>query len=252
MNNKGFIFIETIITVVILMTTLVFLYSSYSSVVITEQRRLYHDDIAYVYKTQHIRDVLDLTLDYSKFNNAIDYKMNLAPVNERMYIYVFNIESDIYKDNSLISAAQDLYKFYRLVYLKISDIETLKNCIKTGERTPDQKCKTTLRFANAHGFSYLQDYILTLDVPNTGGKYKNHEGILISLIYEAKNGDVAVDSNNVIQVGKGKYSECILEKVRNHYTTGTDEDKMRQYNADDKINFNMACENAYYLSWVYL
>ena len=271
MNNKGFIFIETIITVVVLTTTLVLLYASYNNVIITEKRRLYHDDIAYVYKTQHIRDILDLTLDYVKFNEAVEYKLNGAPLNERMYMYVFNVESDIYKNNALITEAKNLYKFYRLVYIKIADIPTIKSCIKDGKNgvSLSDKCRNTLNFANAHGYSYLEDYLLTLDVPTDAtSSYKGHEGILISLIYETKSGDVKSDSNNVVQIGTGKYSECIIEKVRGHFNiyypgAGASQtlkqnyenqmiEKMKEYNNDDKLNFNMQCENAYYLSWVYL
>ena len=151
MNNKGFVFIETIVTTVVLMTTLVLMYSSYSRVITTEQKRLYHDDIAYVYKTKHIRDVLDLTLDYAKFNEAVSNRINDDHSSTRMYMYVFNTESDIYKDNSLIIEAQELYNFYRLVYIKIGDIEELKNCIKNRTSSDVTKCNNTLSFSSSHG-----------------------------------------------------------------------------------------------------
>ena len=179
-------------------------------------------------------------------------------------MYIFNIESDIYKDNSLITKVQELYKFYRLIYLRIEDIDNIKACVKNGmDATPtsltDHKCNNTIRFAQAHGYSNLTDYLLTLDVPTDSGlnSYKGHEGILISLIYETKNGE-ATSVNNVVQIGNGKYSECIYEKVKSHYNLGSNpsdavaEEKLIDYYSDDKISFNMQCENAYYLSWVYL
>ena len=58
MKNKGFIFIETIITVVVLSTSLLYLYSSYNNVIHNEEDRLYYDDIAYIYKTNYIREFL--------------------------------------------------------------------------------------------------------------------------------------------------------------------------------------------------
>ena len=45
-KNRGFIIIETIITVVVLSTSLLYLYSSYSSIINREETRLYYDDVA--------------------------------------------------------------------------------------------------------------------------------------------------------------------------------------------------------------
>lgn len=274
MNNKGFVFLETIITVVVLMSTLVLLYATYSNVITTEQSRLYHDDIAYVYKTKHIRDAFERSVDYAKFNDAVNRKLLEAGNGERMYIYVFNIESDIYSNNKIISQAKELYGFYRLVYVKISDIDDIKRCVKKGtvaapSTVEEYKCNTTLMFAESHGFNYLKDYFLTLDVPAaTDGEGNAIEGIMISMIYEAKNGDIQQDSTGVITVGQGKYSECLYEKVGSHYNIAKPaesasaavkaayetqmENAMKNYLNDDKLSFNMACERAYYLSWVYL
>ena len=71
LNNKGFVFIEMVVTVAILLTTLVLLYSSYSNVIITEKKRLYYDDISYVYRSNVLQKVLNKTLDTTLFISAI-------------------------------------------------------------------------------------------------------------------------------------------------------------------------------------
>ena len=262
MNNKGFIFIETIITVVILTTTLVLIYAAYSNVIITEQSRLYHDDVAYIYKTEHIRDMLAETVDLAKFTDAVNYKLDEANKNERMYMYVFNVESDIFLDNKPLIQMKDLYNIYRLVYIRKSDLKDLKQCIKTGIKSEpvtddEHKCNNTLWFSESHGFRYLKDYLLTIDVDEDASSAK---GILISLLYETKNGGSEQSGNGVVTVGKGKYSECLYEKVRKAKNISeTDpnltelmEQSMHEYIQNDNLRFNMGCENAYYLSWVYL
>ena len=54
-NKKGFVLIETIVTVVVLTTSLLYLYNSYSSIIANENTRLYYDDVAYIYKANYIR-----------------------------------------------------------------------------------------------------------------------------------------------------------------------------------------------------
>ena len=250
-NNKGFVFIETIITVVILTTTLVFLYSTYSKVINTEKKRLYYDDIAYIYKTAVIGDILTSTIDTQKFNTAFSNATTCTSTNDTncRYLYIFNIGSDIYKHSSLITSAYNLLNFNRLVYLKIADIPTIKSCLKGNDNS--KKCANTKSFIEAYAYSYLSDYLLTIDVPHdSNNKYNNRKGILISLIYENKNGGLKID--------EGKYEECLQEKIYSHYNIAANasdsvkKNAINKYYNDDTFYFNMQCENAYYISWVYL
>ena len=142
MNNKGFVFIETIIVTVVLTTTLIFLYSNFYKNLNNEKKRLYYDDIAYVYKTIHIREVLLKSIDEDVFNKAI-YDDNILNGNslKNNFIYLFNSESkfcvnynednncnssddykSIYKDTTLIKNLNELYNFKMLIYLETSDI----------------------------------------------------------------------------------------------------------------------------------
>lgn len=55
-NNKGFVLIETIITTVVLATTLLYIYANYTNVLMKEKVRLNYDDIAYIYRTNYIKE----------------------------------------------------------------------------------------------------------------------------------------------------------------------------------------------------
>lgn len=73
MNNKGFIFIETIITVVILSSTLILLYNTYSNAISDEKDRLHYDDVAYIYRTNYIRNFL---VEHSNLNDVKDFSFD--------------------------------------------------------------------------------------------------------------------------------------------------------------------------------
>lgn len=233
MNNKGFVFIETIVTIVVLTTTLILLYASYSNVIIGEKRRLYFDDITYVYKTLNIKKILDLSLDRSKFSSEIEKS------EANMYMYVFNIESPIYIDNMLISESQKQYHFIRLIYINKDNISNIKDCIGGNNTT---KCKNTMNFIEGYADAHFREYLLTIDKKDI-----TTDSILISLIYETKAGGTKIDG--------GKYEECLQQKIFTHYGASTVSQKkqaVNNYYKDDSVNFDMQCENAYYISWVNL
>ena len=250
LNNKGFMFIETIIVVVILLTSLLLLYTTYSKVVNKEKIRLYFDNAGYLYKTIAISDILFETIDQGKFSSAVSTSrtcVNASDLNCK-YIYLFSINSDIYKSSVKITNARDFFKINRLAYIKIEDIPDLKNCLQGGDDTV--KCDNTKNSIAA--ITYLKDYLLTLDIGTDEGleTYKGREGILVVSFVETKNGGTKIDD--------GKYQDCIESKVIEHYDLGADvtdsqkKEYLRQYESDDTVNFTMQCENAYYMAWAYL
>ena len=66
MNKKGFAFVETIVTVVILSTSLLYLYSTYNVILNDENTRLYYDDPAFIYSTNYVRKFLE---EYSEIDS---------------------------------------------------------------------------------------------------------------------------------------------------------------------------------------
>ena len=70
-NKRGFVFVETIITVVVLTTSLLYLYNSYSSIINSEEERLYYDNPAYIYKTNYIRDFLESNSNIDSIKNLL-------------------------------------------------------------------------------------------------------------------------------------------------------------------------------------
>lgn len=104
MKNKGFVFIETIVTVLVLSTSLLYLYNSYNNIIDKEETRVYYDDVAYIYKTNYIKRFLEenANIEYVKseafkksyvtsIGNAFDNFFNEAQLAENMNNSLENI-----------------------------------------------------------------------------------------------------------------------------------------------------------------
>lgn len=197
MNNKGFTYIETIITIVILLTSLMLLYSIYSKILISEKNRLYYDNIAYVYKTQHIKQIIAENLDVDKFESWITAQ-------GEQYIYFLGINSNIYKMGTDKTKLEEFYKLYNkpmLAYVTQENVFKLKECINKNDTT-NTTCAKTIDTVNNWGGDDFRDYIKTLDVPVEKDDY---DGILISVISETKSGQ---------EYEKLDYNYCIQTKPK--------------------------------------
>lgn len=248
-NKKGFILIETIIVVVILLTTLISVYSVFGNNIRKEKRRMYYDDVAYLFKTMQIRDVINENIDISKFRTAVNNNLNCKDNEDKLckYIFVFNSESDLFLANNKFGSISDFYNVYRYFYIKIEDINSLKQCLNNSDNSI--KCENTKKVLKTMEYSNIKEYLLSLNVKSFQNAYNGHDAILISLIFETKNGNLMIEP--------GKYEDCIEHKVFDFYDINlrgedTKKEYLKNYNKNDNLSFNMSCENAYYISWVYL
>ena len=53
MKKNGFVFVETMITVVILSTALLILYNLFTNILVKERRKSYFDDPIYTYRANY-------------------------------------------------------------------------------------------------------------------------------------------------------------------------------------------------------
>lgn len=260
MNKKGFVFIEMIVTTVILIVALLLLYSTYSKVIANEKQRLYFDDIAYVYKAENVRDVVADSIDNNNFYKNINE-------NKNGYVYLFGPQSDIFNEDKRqnIHTVWDHYHVYAMGYISISDIPSLKSCLnnKTTGLSADalEKCNSTKKHLKSYSKAYISDFLKTLDVDynNESKMYIKddiqHDGILIILFSETKNGDKAENSLT--------YNKCIQDKATDSrygycpdcssgsITNAQKQEAVKEYNADEKVSFDMLCEAGYNIVWVY-
>lgn len=145
MNKKGFAFIETIITIVILSSALLYLYSSYSAIISEEETRLHYDDVAYIYYTNNVRKFLE------EYSNIEDVKKNAF--NNR-YIEVIGTGYDGLFDSDEKNMAEKIVQSYNINQIILVKATLFNDCLssETG------KCKDS--FSNV-GYN-LKNYINTI------------------------------------------------------------------------------------------
>lgn len=111
MKNKGFVFIETIIVVVILTTSLLAIYSTFSKMVQSQKSRIYYDDIVYIYRTGIIKNKLE-----KMFNNGLVYNID-SP-------YIGSESSDF--NEQYLDLYNHLYNDYEVEYFLLLEVSNNK------------------------------------------------------------------------------------------------------------------------------
>lgn len=148
-KNRGFIIIETIITVVVLSTSLLYLYSSYSSIINREETRLYYDDVAYIYRTNYVRKFLEgytnveAIKDYG-FENS--YVITIGPSFDSMFT------SDQIASN-MKGSMENLFNTFNINQILLLDSDMLNNCYNDSD---DPKCEPSTSNLSYAINSYLQ------------------------------------------------------------------------------------------------
>lgn len=180
MKSKGFVFVETIIVVAILATSLVAIYASFSMTINNEKRRATFDDTSYIYRTYYIEDFL-VSLNMENYLNQY-----LAKNNEdgKQRIIRFNCQDinlyDIDAGNGDINELESQKKGFcettldnntlnvKNIFITNNDIKSLKDCTtKKGLISSSDVCsdyKETLKGVKTN----LIHYIRTLPVISDG------------------------------------------------------------------------------------
>ena len=121
MNNKGFMFIETIVMVVILSVGLLVLYSSYNNSIAFEKTRLSYDDTPYIYRTFYITKFLQENTD---INSSLDELL------EEKAIRIIGTEtSELFDDTETenkFKGIKSKFHFYKILLVS-SDIRNNDN-----------------------------------------------------------------------------------------------------------------------------
>ncbi|MBE6156993.1 MAG: hypothetical protein E7161_04560 [Firmicutes bacterium] len=135
MRKNGFVFIETIVAVIVLTSSLLLLYSSFNKILQLEKTRVYYDDINYIYRTWHIKSRL----------NELNITSALKEItsNQDNYFVTIGIEyQDLFVgyENKLnfISNLLNAYEVNQMLILKENKIDDLKEC--SLECSLDQNC----------------------------------------------------------------------------------------------------------------
>lgn len=145
MKKNGFAFVETIIAVVVLSTSLLLLYSSFNKVLHTEKTKIYYDDTAFIYRSYYLKN----TISGLNYNNVVNYLLS----NDDEYFVITGSEhTDLIDDisdedieffNNLINR----FNVSQMVFLKENKINDIKTCSNDCD-TDDNICKECKRMYN--------------------------------------------------------------------------------------------------------
>ena len=183
MNNKGngFIFIETIIVIVLLSVGLVMVYSSFSAVLSNDKRRASFNDVAFVYRTYYIENYL-LTLNIDDYIDEFLLKNNNEIVEFSCYpplLYKIDNQSDLNSESMSDANTAKLAYCTKLmnelnvnkIYITKYNINTLKHCTtRQGKLVEGSNCNQAIGNAATSLNSNTIYYIRTLNGNDMEGR----------------------------------------------------------------------------------
>ncbi len=206
MNKKnGFVFVETMITVVILATALLTLYSLFNNIMIREKRKAYYDDPLYVYRANYLSLVFENII--KKASTHTDYRDEFIKLDDLLVTYVgdnkvslnlkgFSCDNDIfYGDNNTKATCQAFFRENQIykIYITRYDLSYIDTCSKT--KSTSTECLDYRSLSNqAKGYFKQLPYI-----PNTEGFY------LVFEFYDNGDGGVCSNDNCMHQFASVKY-----------------------------------------------
>ena len=210
MNKKGFVFVETIITIVFLAAAMMILYSSYRSAITEEKEKIYYDDISYLYRNYYLADFLINkteihNLKSENFNNK--YTIDLTKDQSILF-------SDYEKSEGYPEELKSITERFNVNKMLIVSDDVIVEC-SNGEK---EECK-----ASYEGLSDgLTDYIKTMDI---GTREINSEG------EELKNYFLVTEYRE--KEKNGQLSYC-----------GIDEEECASFYVNLKLDINKNINNA--------
>lgn len=150
MKKNGFVFVETIIAIIVLTSSLLLLYTSFTKILQSEKTRINYDDIAYIYRTFYIKSRLD-SLNMKGVINDLNN-------NNDKYFVTIGIEYDkIFSgyetEKTFVSNMFQDYDVSQIILFKENKLDNLKRC--TNECSLDSSCE---EYENCNGiYTNLSD-----------------------------------------------------------------------------------------------
>lgn len=124
MDKKGFVYLETIIAIVILTSSLLLIYTTFNKLLQSEKTRVYYDEVSYVYRTENIKEAF----------NDINLKEVLSNLNSSPSPYtIVGIDSDVLfsgfePSKTFVNNLLNDYEVSQILIVKENRLGKLKQC----------------------------------------------------------------------------------------------------------------------------
>jgi Tfp pilus assembly protein PilE len=216
MNNKGFVFVETIIVITVLSVALITIYSSFSTVLSNEKKRSAYDDTAYIYETYYIEDYLvSLNLKQYVDHYLVENGRNIITFTCNDFsLYQLTMTDTSSTNNVIINDAafnkesfcEDVFSklknhsHIKMVYITPFDVRKLKKCIEdsTSSLCPDEDRKA-INNATPNMLQYIRTITLPMEETDpdyrANGDYSDMYRVIVE--YEEKTYDYQITANKL-------------------------------------------------------
>ena len=202
-NKNGFVFIETMVTVVILVTALLSLYTLFTNVLVREKRRIYYDDPIYTYRANYLSIIFEKVLRVN--SSSVDDPSVYIKVSDLLTTYddqgqkiEYNLKGISCDNDLFLGTPKDCQRFFyeqRLyrIYVSRYDLIYIKNC--QGSQRNTSLCLDYNNLSSqAKGYFKQLHYI-----PDVDGYY------IIFEFNESGNGTSCTKDNCMHQFASVKY-----------------------------------------------
>ncbi len=184
-NKKGFVLIETIVAITVLSVSLLYIYSSFNSVLIKERARVNYDDVAYIYRTHYVKDFfkqyeLNYVLSLLKYDKTKDDNNPIIIIGCD-YEGIFNEDEDA--KNLCNKLTEELG--IKNIAVSLSDLSYISGC---NESNTNYEC------LYLNNFSLEEEaYLRSLGKLATAGRY------VMLIEYEEKVDEREIDDSGNIE-----------------------------------------------------
>lgn len=154
MKKNGFVFVETIIAIVVLTSSLLLLYSTFNKVLQSEKTRVYYDDVTYIYRSYYIKNRINELNMMAVLNDITS--------NQDKYFVTVGVEyqelfNGYEKEKTYIANMLEDYEVSQIIILKENKLDNLKKC--TLECSLDSTCN---EYENCNGmYTNLSDEFIS-------------------------------------------------------------------------------------------
>ena len=150
MKKNGFVFVETIVAVVVLTSSLLLLYTSFTKVLQSEKTRIYYDDVSYIYRSYYIKNRINEL-------NMMAVLNDITSNNDKFFVTVGTEYQELFKgyenEQDFISNMLEDFEVSQIIIIKENKIDNIKKC--TLECSLDSSCE---EYENCNGiYANLSD-----------------------------------------------------------------------------------------------
>lgn len=123
MKKNGFAFVETIVAVIVLASSLLLLYSSFNNVLQSNKTRVYYDDLNFIYRSWYIYNSIN-----TKFPTNLDNIKQTWPSSEQTFLTLYKKNDE---NNGIYDDLSNFFNFLdvkQIILIKENDVKNITAC----------------------------------------------------------------------------------------------------------------------------